>query len=252
MIWDLGCAYGQNVNYYLRKSEQVLVVDARLDQIEKVRTTFANAISTGRLIAIHGCLTADPGDTVTFYENPKRPWLSRIDLPDEQEAEHLRTPLDQWIPVEMPALHVSDLLDQYGTPHFVKTDLEMAEISILTDLLSQCRPYSVSAELHDRALFDLYAEHYEEVSLFRFWPSRTMTEGRSTYDQPIYERDGSRQVYRFMYASSGPCLDDLDDWTSDISGVEQRVIDTYGPTWERNKQPHRPWIDLHARLPKRR
>jgi len=265
MIWDLGCAYGQNVNYFLRKSETVLVVDARLDQIEKIRRTFANAISIGRLIPIYGCLTADPSDTVTFYQHRKLPHLSRTILPSAEEAQFLRWDPSDMDPIQVPALRVADLVEEFGVPHYVKTDLETSEIEILSDLFQTAVPYSVSAELHDRSLFDLLALHYEEFRPFRFWPNyarmRIGDDGRPVlceegdledYCQEIIDRNGERRLHRFSRSSCGPCLDDLDGWSQDMDSIASDVIATYGPTWETNRHPLRPWIDIHARSPKGR
>lgn len=263
VIWDLGCDYGQNINYFLKKADRLIVVDARLDQIRKIRDTFSNAISIGRLQAIHGCLTDQDQDSVVFYQHPSKPWLSRTSLPSESEAEFLKCRLEQFRPVELPAIRASDLLEFSGTPIYVKTDLETAEISILADLFRTVVPFSVSAELHDRALFTLLAEHYTDLTMFRFWPNyarlRIGSNGQiiqdsegdlEDYAQEILDRNGNVLLHRFSRGSSGPCLDDLANWSQDPDLLASEVISTYGPTWETNRHPLRPWIDVHARSPK--
>lgn len=263
LIWDLGCGYGQNINYFLRKADRLIVVDARLDQIEKIRSTFANAISIGRLQAIHGCLTDQDEDFVTFYEHPSKPWLSRTILPSEEEGQFLRCRPDEFRAIELPALRPADLLEVWGEPMYVKTDLETAEISILSDLFRSHVPGSVSAELHDRALFSLLGQHYQEFTAFRFWPNyarlRQGADGRvvrdsegdlEDYAQEIIDRNGDRRLHRFARGACGPCLNDLNDWHQDPNLIASDVVSTYGPTWETNGHPLRPWIDVHARSPK--
>lgn len=265
VIWDLGCGYGQNINYFLKKADRLIVVDARLDQIEKIRTTFSNAISIGRLQAIHGCLTDLDQDSVIFYQHPTKPLLSRTILPSEEEGTFLRCRPEDFQPIELPALRCADLLELWGEPKYVKTDIETSEITILRDLFRTCVPYSVSAELHERSLFDLLAEHYEELSMFRFWPNFARlrmgqngevvqdSEGNlDDYAQEVVDRNGDRRLHRFNRGACGPCLDDLDDWSQDPDALASSVISDYGPTWETNRHPLRPWIDVHARSPKSR
>lgn len=117
LIYDLGANKGQNLKYYLSKSEQVLAVEANPFLAQNIQSKFFREIENGKLILVNKCITNfEGGGYVNFYINKYSSGLSRFTAPKIH-------PEDFKI-IKIHQVTYGELVKRYGKPDFVKIDLE--------------------------------------------------------------------------------------------------------------------------------
>lgn len=263
-VFDVGAGYGQNVNYYLRKSDRVIAVEAHPVSAQRMRQTFANAISIGRLIVVEAAVTPFATEACTFYVHTSKPEISRLVRPSSpSDLAYHHSIITDFVETQRPAVTIQQLVDEFGMPDYLKLDIEDSEADVLESFVADVRPRTVSAEFHSERVANALASAYSEFALFRFWPGdsvvsttengRTVLRKVSTYangyEQIVTTNAGQRITYRFPRTAAGPYDNDLGTWINSASSWTDDQVSTYGPAWETDARM-RPWSDLHARRPR--
>jgi len=110
IIYDFGSNNGDDILYYLQKSDMVVAIEANPVLIEQIKARLAQDIANRRLIVEH-CILTDGNDseTVSFYVHKQNHVLSQFPRPDTSR-------LADFDEIKVVSRNVIDIINQYGTP----------------------------------------------------------------------------------------------------------------------------------------
>jgi FkbM family methyltransferase len=147
VIYDFGANNGDDLPYYLTKSDVVVAVEANPDLCEQINTRFHEAIRNGKLF-VENCILDVSGDgDASFYIHKTNHVLSQFPKPDN---------MGEYREVRLPSRQPIGIIRQYGPPHFVKIDVEHYDQFVLRNLFDAgIRPPFISAEAHNAEVFSL-------------------------------------------------------------------------------------------------
>jgi FkbM family methyltransferase len=216
LIMDLGLHNGDDTAFYLSQGYRVIAVDADHEHIERALSRFAGEIASGDLHLIHVALADTDGDREFYRSRANDQWSSleySLARRNGCEADTLL----------VECRHPRFLFEHFGTPHYLKIDLEGADRFVLAALAERKeRPRYLSTEVGGAQDIDaVVALGYREFQLV---------------DQSALPRKGN---------PSGPFGDALRGaW---VSGPEAR--EQYVTARDRGdlRAPKHAWFDLHAR-----
>ena len=81
-IYDLGACKGENLNYYLSNSDQVIAVEANPENCRVIKEKFSNEIKEQKLILINGIVGIDSSIKVAnFYVHKINYLLGQFPFP---------------------------------------------------------------------------------------------------------------------------------------------------------------------------
>lgn len=140
VIFDLGMNNGDDTAFYLSRGFNVIAVEANPLLCDKAQKRFSSAIRGGRLTVINAAIWTKNG-TATFYVNLDNDHWSSLDAKWASRDE------TRYKEVGVPCLTLSKLIDEFGTPYYLKIDVEGVDQSVL-EQLERCRllPLYVSVE----------------------------------------------------------------------------------------------------------
>jgi FkbM family methyltransferase len=199
VIYDFGACNGDDISYYLLKSDRVVAVEANPRLCDRIRSRFGADISAGRLIVENCAVSAGvASESVPFYVHRTNDVLSQFIEP---------TNAPDFDVISVRARPASEIVRAHGEPLYVKIDVEEYDHHILRDLFeSGIRPPYLSAESHNIEVFALLiaAGGYKAFKL---------VDGRSVCElynrHPIRALDGSILEFSFPFHSAGPFGEDL-------------------------------------------
>ena len=235
LIFDIGLHKGLDSEFYLKKGFNVVGVEASPDLANSCRERYADWINQGKLTVVERALASKAGETSDFYTNPgKDDWGS---LYQDQAEKGLGG--SHRITVETTTL--AELLDSYGTPYFIKCDIEGGDRLFVNQLLTDSRrPKFVSVEAtapQDLAM--LFACGYDRFQIVNQWLNPYQI-------PPEPSREGTYVPTIFTGETSGLFGHELDQFK--WIGFDQMIRDFVH--WQdlaaSNSQLAWGWTDLHA------
>lgn len=211
LIYDVGLHYGEDTAYYLAKGYRVLGFEADPLLVESCRDRFRAEIEAGRLTVVEGAIEMSGAPSVTFYRDPKRSmwgttdarWVGR-NLATERREELVVATVDFEAHLELT-----------GVPHFMKVDIEGADLDCIDSLRRQTGlPTFVSLESDKTAFTNVVAEFdlLESLGYDRF--AVVQQAGMERIEVETTRRDGLHLTYRFEPNSSGGFGSDVGPWLS--------------------------------------
>jgi FkbM family methyltransferase len=272
LVYDVGLHDGVDTAFYLSRGYRVVAIDARPDAIEAAARTFAPAIRNGRLTLVCGVVAA-PGApaTVTFYVSARPEWSSVV----RSIAHRSEVGVSEII---VPTTTMPDLLERFGTPYYLKIDIEGMDHVALESLASTCaRPTFLSVEAetaddagttHDEALHrlellaNLGYSHFKLVDQdslrvlspgdLELGPRRGLASrlrrhlpGRETERRHVVRLDGRQAV--FPFGATGPFGSDLAGTWSDLPQAQALLMAARRAYFKRDDaRVHGFWCDWHA------
>lgn len=200
LIYDVGMHEGQDTEFYLRKGFRVVAIEANADLCEGCTRKFDREIDSGQLTILNKAISETTG-TIDFFINEKDSvwgtanpeWVKR------NEARGAKSH-----PVKVEARTINEVLQQFGTPYYMKIDIEGADILCLAGLIhSKEKPKYISVESSATSIKDTFAQ----LSLldrlgytkFKIIPQHTIDDQMC----PNPAREGVFVDYRFKRGSSG-------------------------------------------------
>jgi FkbM family methyltransferase len=277
LVFDVGMNNGDDTAYYLHRGHRVVAIEADPTMVEEARGRFAEEIRTGRLQLLN--VAIGPRDEVADFWicDEKRVWNSF----DRSVASRDGLP-HHAIPVRCRPFR--DLLAEYGTPLYLKIDIEGHDHYCLDALDPRDLPRYISLEMgpfellfrlqelgyidfkfitqndHSQLYVDVFSDRAhvkrrmrEHPALYAMgrrlsaaWPVRRFDNGAAP-DGCLW--NGShRNGWHFPLGSSGP-------FGEDTPGKWQSIEDA-AFTWTAYQlgqsqygPPHlNIWHDVHARL----
>jgi FkbM family methyltransferase len=160
LIFDIGLHQGEDTEFYLEKGFEVIAFEANPDLVDQCRRKFANQIDDERLVIVEGAIVdvenCGSASTVKFYRNENNSvWGTIFDeWADRNESFGTKSNC-----IEVRAVNIADYLHLYGIPHYMKIDIEGADVLCLRALLDfDIRPDYVSIESEKREFGKLTEE----------------------------------------------------------------------------------------------
>ena len=145
LVFDVGMHRGEDTRYYLRKGFRVVAFEANPELVAAAHREFATEIAGGRLRIVSGAITAEGRDSVPFYVH------SRMSLWGTTAARQAgrNAVMGTSARITVPAVDFARCLREHGVPHYLKSDIESADMVCLEGLLEiepQHRPRYTSIE----------------------------------------------------------------------------------------------------------
>lgn len=231
MIFDLGFGNGDDTDYYLYKGHKVIALDGNISLIGNGNVRFREYINEGKLILINKAISTEVG-FVNFYLNQTcSDWSSC----EKWLAESNGTK-SEVVTVETTTL--LELCKEYGTPHYLKVDVEGVGGVVAKQLYGlKNKPQFISFETLWKTFGEVFAWLY--------------VSGYKKFQLINQANNPSRDLenYKFTESSSGFFGKDLpkDKWISYEELLERymkyrdlRIID--------KKELSLGWLDVHASL----
>ena len=147
LIYDVGMHNGDDTAHYLELGYRVVAIEANPQLAEQARRRFEVDINANRLVLLNVGV-ADRAGVMTFWVNRKNSEWSSF---DHASATKHSPDVEA---IEAPVVPFSQVLDEYGVPHFLKIDIEGNDLLCLQALNANDLPRYVSVEAHtiDRLL----------------------------------------------------------------------------------------------------
>ena len=192
LIIDLGANDGTDTFFYLKKGFNVVAVEANPVLCARLERLFARFIREDRLRVINGGVVdiASRGP-LDFYVNHKRSeWSSFIREVGGREGTAFSV-------IQVPTISVAEIFRQFGTPYYLKIDIEGFDESIVKALARlPFRPRFVSVEEAGFGIID--SLHAIGATGFKL-----ISQTRHTSIRPP-AKEGRDCFHSFLSGSSGP------------------------------------------------
>jgi FkbM family methyltransferase len=267
LIFDVGLHHGEDTAYYLAKGYRVVAFEADPRSVAFCQDRFRQEISADRLQIVAGAITEDLTlESITFYVNERKPVWSTADEHWSERNKRLGT---KSIAVVVPKVDIQKSFLEFGTPYYLKIDVEGVDRHVLRTLATLPeRPKFLSFESDKVNFEDLLADldFIESLGYRRFkvvqqatLPGRVLTTSN---------RSGKVITHRLELHTSGGFGDDAEgSWLTKQEAIEifRQVFADYrlfgdASLLERycrlplrivrriSRQPLPGWHDLHAAL----
>jgi len=145
LIFDIGLHKGEDADFYLQKGFRVIGVEANPDLSHHCAVRFQNACQSGQLTIVNKAIAETPG-TIEFYVNDQNSVWGTADK-DWMLRNHKLGATSRRM--QVPSVRMDDLLDEYGTPYYMKIDIEGFDHLCISALIGRTdKPRYVSVETH--------------------------------------------------------------------------------------------------------
>jgi FkbM family methyltransferase len=201
LIFDVGMHNGDDTQYYLEKGGRVIGIEAIPDLCEKTRSRFAEQIRSGQLTILNVAVGEKNATEVSFFVNPAQPRMSSLTPSSKTEKQKITIPMRT----------LSGIFGEFGSPHFVKIDIENYDHIVLKELReSNALPSHLSVEANSfKVVEELIRSGY---SSFRLMHGHRVP--RDFRQHQIVTRD-AKKAFSFRPLMSGPFGEDFSDpWTN--------------------------------------
>ena len=242
LIFDLGFHNGDDTDFYIKKGFCVVALEANTELVNKSLDRFRDYINNNKLVLINKAVSDKKG-ILNFYIHPYKADWSSCDV-NMAESDGTKSKV-----ITVEAISLIDLCKEYGTPLYVKVDIEGCDLKVAEQLFRiDNKPQYISFETSKRdytGIFSwLYVSGYKKFQLVNQLNNINRKKEKS---QTSYE--GKEIDYQFSKYSSGFFGKDLieNKWlsfdealTRYVKYKELKIID--------NQELALGWLDLHASL----
>lgn len=226
IIYDFGANNGDDLPYYLKRSDLVIAVEADPKLCDLIRARFEKELDQGRLIVVNCVLTVnEDGTDVPFFIHHTDHVLSQFPRPAGKDLVNFKE-------VALPARNVVRLIHQHGAPYYIKIDIEHYDQVILRALFENgIHPPFISSESHSIEVFAL-------LLVLGGYRTFNLVDGRSIplrYSNHVINTNHGPEEYSFPRHSAGPFGDDIKGpWLPAESFFTLLALEGLG------------WKDIHA------
>lgn len=140
LIYDVGMFNGDDTAYYLAKGFQVIAIEANPLVAEQTSRRFEREIAAKNLIILNVGVSDHEG-ALPFYVSDTNPEWNTFNASFVKEKG-----VGDFREVTVSCRRFRSILDEFGTPYYLKMDIEGNEICCLRDLIVSDLPEYVSFE----------------------------------------------------------------------------------------------------------
>ena len=206
IIYDFGANNGDNIEYYLLKSDLLVAVEANPELCDFIRKKYKQEINNKKLIVENCILTSDSSETLQqFYIHKENHLLSQFPKPNEKY-------INNFYVEKISSKKVANIIEKYGNPYYIKIDVENYDHEILFELLNyKIIPDYISVEANTLDVFCTL------VSLGNY-KSFKLVNGEDVhiaYQKKLIETLDGLKNFKFAINSAGPFGNDINGpWIS--------------------------------------
>ena len=248
MIFDIGCHNGQDSKFYLKKGFRVVAVEANPILCSDLKQQFSKEMQEGRFVLIERAIAEDEGE-ISFFVHKEDIWSTiRKDVAQRHAASDITE-------IRVPTVRLSNLIESYGVPHYLKIDIEGADHLCLEDVArSPDKPKYISTEIEQSSWreFDQSMKLLKDAGYrkFAFVDQALVPQQRP----PQPPREGQFSDHQFELGSAGLFGAEIQaPWVS-ASAIMRRYLEIYGANKmhgllrKAGLNLHRSgsWYDIHA------
>ena len=261
LIIDVGMHDGEDTAYYLHRGFEVAAIEADPQMVEQCQARFAKEIEDGRL-RIFPVAIAEQEGTLRLGVTDDTGWNSAS---PEVIARNEGAGAEYHF-VEVPAVTFASILDDVGTPHFLKIDIEGADmlcVKALADVPHDERPTYVSIESEVTQASATAENVFDELA----WLWTLGYRSFKYVNQRVLPQQ-QHAGFQFTEYSSGPFGEDTPGPWRGIGAIQKQAellrvkheLTGFGGRWDHTRpsklyrrvarklgRPY-PWFDLHAKL----
>lgn len=143
LIYDVGMFNGDDTAYYLAKGFRVIAIEANPLVAEQTSRRFEREITANNLVILNVGVSDHEGASLFYVSDTNPEWntfnASVVKEKDEKDAGDFRE-------VTVQCRRFRSILEEFGTPYYLKMDIEGNEIHCLRDLIVSDLPEYVSFE----------------------------------------------------------------------------------------------------------
>ena len=200
LIYDAGMHRGEDSEFYLKKGFRVVAVEASSSLAQKASERLQQYIASGQLTILNVAIAETDGP-ITFFENPD---VTVWGTTDCRWAERNLKMGRSSFQTTVQGMNFANILSRYGTPYYLKIDIEGADILCL-EALKSCaeRPMHVSIESSKTSWKSLQAEFalFKQLGYSRFKVIQQLGVGAQVCPSPA--KEGCYIDHRFYNGASG-------------------------------------------------
>jgi FkbM family methyltransferase len=242
LIFDLGFHNGDDSDFYLKKGFDVVAVEANPELAREGAERFHEHIGKKNLNLINKALSGEKG-SVMFYVHPNKPdWSSCKKDMAESDGSRAKA-------VSVQTLSLGDLCRDFGTPLYVKVDVEGCDTVVAEQLYDlKEKPQYVSFEISKRDYADIFSWLY--VSGYKKYQLVNQLNNVNRKRDPSQKTfEGGNIDYQFTKYSSGFFGRDLPEnkWLT-FDEVLTRYLKYKELKIADNQELALGWLDVHASL----
>jgi FkbM family methyltransferase len=262
LIYDVGLCDGADTAYYLFRGYRVVAVDANPTMIEAARVRFANEIAVRRLTLVNAGISETPGEAI-FWISDKPEWSSFDKGVASRDGTRHR-------PISVPTMPFSDLLAEYGVPHYLKVDIEGNDKLCVDALKGGTLPRYISVEMDGPGMIlellgDIGYRRFKLVKQEGWYPARPRAAhfcarliasaaygrlrlpGLSRIAQKFTDKARIASLgFAFAPGSSGPWGDDIPGRWMSFREAQSTYLRERHSHFSRNVAAYSFWYDWHA------
>jgi FkbM family methyltransferase len=161
LIYDVGMHNGNDTAYYLHRGYRVVAVEADPALAEQARQRFAAELAAGRLTLLNVGIAAQDG-AAEFWICDDKSEFNSFDKAFATKRGHTAHA------IQISCSRFRGILEKHGTPHYLKIDIEGADLCCVNDLDPADLPAYVSLELTEPEQLDaLRRAGYDRFKLVR-------------------------------------------------------------------------------------
>lgn len=241
LIYDLGFHIGQDTAFYLKKGFRVVAIEADPALVRAGTERFAADIASGDLCLINCGIVAPPAtQAMSFFVNTEHQEWSSFDRAVAARAGHSIQEIN------VPCETLDSVMDKFGTPYFVKIDIEGNDVVALNSMLnSQYRPQFLSVENGNLGMVDMLTK--AGYNRFKYVQQRDVPRQRP----PCPPAHGRYVKSVFAMGSSGLFGDEAPGRWTGATEVRREIAKVWDPDGSDKNPDHIDsrdgWFDLHAR-----
>jgi len=249
LIYDVGSHTGQDVAYYLSRGFRVVAIDANPALIERVRQQFPEMVAAHRLELVHAAIAREAGECDLC--------LSASD--DGSSSIFAGEVTDPAGTIRVPCLPLTSIFQRFGTPFYLKVDIQGADRFCLEALNLSDSPRYLSWEAGPDALECLDIAHKLGYDAFKCIDQTVFREIAylSSFRGRILRRwrrrtgiETDRGIRRLGWTftpghSSGPFGEDTDGAWRPFEQMQREWLKFQNRFRTLSRPPA--WYDFHAR-----
>jgi FkbM family methyltransferase len=167
LIYDIGMNDGSDTAYYLHRGYRVVAVEANPVMAAASVRRFRREIAANRLVVLNVAIAESSHPTPFWICDDRSEWSSfdRANAARDGSAHH---------EISIQCCRFGDILSEYGTPFYLKIDIEGSDVHCLRELSGRQLPRYVSVEAGDERLLPALSEigynQFQCLSQFHFVP----------------------------------------------------------------------------------
>ena len=213
LIYDVGMHTGEDTEYFLKKGFRVVAFEADPDLIQLCEEKFQSFIAEGKLIVVKGAIVSrdhirSGADHVVFYKNRDVSVWGTI---HSSWAERNRNHNTSSVEVRVGVVDFSETLQKYGVPHYLKVDIEGADMICVDSLRDfENKPDFISIE-SDKTSLEAIRHELSVLSQLGYTGFKAIEQSGLHLIQrpPKPAREGIYVDHQFVAGASGLFGDEL-------------------------------------------